>query len=216
MTRHDTKTFLNLKISDKLEVGFDYQIRGEGSKRLRNSFNICYTIENITDNSKSNLNKTVEIEHKVKAFLLAKTFVNKFLKKYILPRQTTKVFYYKVRIQAERGGLVESYKSFLVPWLRGEAEAEADSTQGIYRCFFQLNSGKTTQMILKEFCISAESANSADIFMNHLVPEEDDLLEIEVEEVRLKMCLSFYGKKINSPKDIIKTFVEMVEPVEEK
>ena len=67
-----------------------------------------------------------------------------------------------------------------MPPFKGNAEEGSDFVKGTYQCLFQLKNNKTIKMLLKDFCISKQLADSADIFMNDFVPENNESFMLDV------------------------------------
>ena len=94
------------------------------------------------------------------------------------------------------------YKLNFAP--RGTAEAKNDKILGTYVCSFQLENNKVYKLRLKNFCI--QKNNDANIFMNSIIPEENETFSIKVEKYQIKM--EFYGKKFASLPWRIQSFIE--------
>lgn len=203
MSRINKKVKLKIIEGAKIEIGFIYREKKQGQK----IFNICYRIEKITVSSKN------ETEIEIGGNVMAKLFQKNILERFLLRFQTAKTFYsaISIRLQNEYEE-IQTYKHFLTPYLYGKVEEISTNIQGTYSCKCICASGKSFSFKLYNISIPP-AENTADIFINDLIPPEALTLKLMVEEdgIQYGFELTFAGKKLISNIDEVPSLVELIE-----
>lgn len=207
MSRIQTGINFDLSISTKVEVGFLYKI---APKSRLFTFQLCYSIKDILSGEEELTNITVNASN------LTKAFEKRILLEYFIKNQTSNISFsgIRLRIQSENDQAIKTYKYLFAPKRVGLSKDLDDYKKGVYICRCEVDSNKTYFFKLRGFSIPP-SKNTADIFINDLVPDEDLTFSLKVvgqDQKIYELKFSFCGKLLKSNWSRIINLIEEIEP----